>query len=291
MVSVFIFFSLRCIDPESISTEIDDEQSTVASDDNTLARSQSISESDKKDTPANDASPLSLETNSHSSTPATSTTPIASPTLPIDIKIETKTTDSTELNSTNIELPKLRLNITLASDPALQPEAKGTHFFLMFPKSGHWWLFSTPETVSGLGSRMLARETVSVLRSMNQIHVWYVAIETNFQNLFLDIQSIRANTVENYETESNCDDEMQDESVSPPILVQDENGPPPEKIRRRNDSTFRSSGNKFVVNLQPNVNPTDIIPRVPAFICAPCGIKFSSMSTLEAHQTFYCTHR
>lgn len=237
-------FSLSILDPESISTEIDDEQSTVASDDNTLARSQSISESDKKDTPANDASPLSLETSSHSSTPVTSTTPIASPTLPIDIKCEKKTIINTtttttatpiatELNelSTNSELPKLRLNITLASDPALQPEAK-------------------------------------------------------------DIQSIRASTVENYETESNCDDEMREDSASSPILVHDDNGPPPEKIRKRHDSTpFRASGNKFVVNLQSNVNPNDIIPRVPAFICAPCGIKFSSMSTLEAHQTFYCTHR
>lgn len=201
----------------------------MASDDSTLVRSQSISESDKKDTPANDASPLSLETSSHSSTPVTSTTPIASPTLTIDIKSETKITESSELN-TNAELPKLRLNITLASDPALQPEAK-------------------------------------------------------------DIQSIRASTVECYEHESNCDEEMREDSPSPPILVQDDNGPPPEKIRKRNDSTFRSSGNKFVVNLQQNVNPNDIIPRVPAFVCAPCGIKFSSMSTLEAHQTFYCTHR
>lgn len=213
-------------DAESISTEIDDEQSTVASDDNTLARSQSISESDKKDTPVNDASPLSLETCSHSSTPVTSTTPIASPTLSIDRKSETKTTESIA----NTELPKLRLNITLASDPALQPEAK-------------------------------------------------------------DIQSIRANAVENYDTESNCDDETRENSASSPILVHDDNGPPPEKIRKRHDSTFRSSGNKFVVNLQQNVNPNEIISRVPAFVCAPCGIKFSSMSTLEAHQTFYCTHR
>lgn len=216
-------------DPENISTEIDDEQSTVASDDNTLPRSQSINETDKKDTPLNDASPLSLEMSSHSSTPVTSTTPIASPTLTIDIKSETKTTETSELN-TNIELPKLRLNITLASDPALQPEAK-------------------------------------------------------------DIQSIRANTVESYESESNCDEEMREDSTSSPILLHDENGPPPEKIRKRHDSPFRSTGNKFVVNLQQNVNPNDIIPRVPAFVCAPCGIKFSSMSTLEAHQTFYCTHK
>ena len=218
----------------------------VACDDNTLVRSQSISECDnKKDTPANDAaaSPLSLETScSHTSTPVTSTTPIASPTLLInDRKNEMKITiveTSTESPAAiiNTELPKLRLNITLASDPALQPEAK-------------------------------------------------------------DIQSIRANAVvEHYETESNCDDEMmRDGSLSPPILVHDDNngGPPPEKIRKRNDSnTFRATGNKFLVNLPSSaVNPSDMIPRVPAFICAPCGIKFSSMSTLEAHQTFYCTHK
>lgn len=26
------------------------------------------------------------------------------------------------------------------------------------------------------------------------------------------------------------------------------------------------------------------------YTCAPCGIKFSSLSTLEAHQTYYCSH-
>lgn len=26
-------------------------------------------------------------------------------------------------------------------------------------------------------------------------------------------------------------------------------------------------------------------------MCAPCGIRFSSASTLEAHQTYYCSHR
>uniref|UniRef100_A0A8D8YV06 Zinc finger protein ush n=1 Tax=Cacopsylla melanoneura TaxID=428564 RepID=A0A8D8YV06_9HEMI len=36
------------------------------------------------------------------------------------------------------------------------------------------------------------------------------------------------------------------------------------------------------------------IPEVrqgPVYTCVPCGIRFSSASTLEAHQTYYCTHR
>ncbi|VEN45936.1 unnamed protein product [Callosobruchus maculatus] len=32
-------------------------------------------------------------------------------------------------------------------------------------------------------------------------------------------------------------------------------------------------------------------PAVPLFQCQPCGIRFSSLSTLEAHQTYYCSHR
>ena len=31
--------------------------------------------------------------------------------------------------------------------------------------------------------------------------------------------------------------------------------------------------------------------RPAPLICPPCGIRFSSASTLEAHQTFYCAHR
>lgn len=29
----------------------------------------------------------------------------------------------------------------------------------------------------------------------------------------------------------------------------------------------------------------------PVYVCPPCGIRFSSLSTLEAHQTYYCSHR
>lgn len=39
--------------------------------------------------------------------------------------------------------------------------------------------------------------------------------------------------------------------------------------------------------------PTTVVvtPRIAVFTCVPCGIKFSSASTLEAHQTYYCSHR
>lgn len=32
-------------------------------------------------------------------------------------------------------------------------------------------------------------------------------------------------------------------------------------------------------------------PRPTALICPPCGIRFSSASTLDAHQKYYCQHR
>nr|XP_019526150.2 zinc finger protein ush isoform X1 [Aedes albopictus] len=35
----------------------------------------------------------------------------------------------------------------------------------------------------------------------------------------------------------------------------------------------------------------DLPPRIPMYMCGPCGIRFSSASTLEAHQTYYCSHR
>lgn len=35
----------------------------------------------------------------------------------------------------------------------------------------------------------------------------------------------------------------------------------------------------------------DIPPRLKLFMCLPCGIHFSSPSTLEAHQAYYCSHR
>lgn len=43
---------------------------------------------------------------------------------------------------------------------------------------------------------------------------------------------------------------------------------------------------------EPNTRPEAAdSSRQQLFICLPCGIRFSSLSTLEAHQTYYCTHR
>lgn len=45
-----------------------------------------------------------------------------------------------------------------------------------------------------------------------------------------------------------------------------------------------------IVALEPVPTPP-IQPRIPIYTCMPCGINFSSASTLEAHQTYYCSHR
>lgn len=45
---------------------------------------------------------------------------------------------------------------------------------------------------------------------------------------------------------------------------------------------------------RPPSIPLDIPQRqlsVPLYMCTPCSIRFSSLSTLEAHQTYYCSHR
>lgn len=42
------------------------------------------------------------------------------------------------------------------------------------------------------------------------------------------------------------------------------------------------------VIVAPSAEPS--VVRAAGFVCDPCGIKFSSLSTLEAHQTYYCSH-
>ncbi|XP_056630448.1 zinc finger protein ush isoform X1 [Diorhabda sublineata] len=48
----------------------------------------------------------------------------------------------------------------------------------------------------------------------------------------------------------------------------------------------------FLPNIIPETQVEESRPStVPIFQCSPCGIRFSSLSTLEAHQTYYCSHR
>jgi zinc finger protein ZFPM1 len=51
------------------------------------------------------------------------------------------------------------------------------------------------------------------------------------------------------------------------------------------------SAPKSKENSQRLVNSLEMLPRPNVFMCTPCGIRFSSLSTLEAHQTYYCSHR
>ncbi|RLU20393.1 hypothetical protein DMN91_007002 [Ooceraea biroi] len=51
-----------------------------------------------------------------------------------------------------------------------------------------------------------------------------------------------------------------------------------------------ASGRLFVLPTDGKETIT-VEPARTALICPPCGIRFSSASTLEAHRTFYCAHR
>lgn len=58
-------------------------------------------------------------------------------------------------------------------------------------------------------------------------------------------------------------------------------------------SSAIASGRLFVLPTDGKETITVEPARPPptALICPPCGIRFSSASTLEAHRTFYCAHR
>ncbi|XP_037819796.1 zinc finger protein ush [Lucilia sericata] len=43
--------------------------------------------------------------------------------------------------------------------------------------------------------------------------------------------------------------------------------------------------------IKPLTTPVEAPQRMKVFMCLPCGIGFSSPSTLEAHQAYYCSHR
>lgn len=215
----------------------EDEQAAASDDEVQL---QTFDEP-KKDEMPSDTSPLTVETTSRptsafSMSPAPVTPNISSTASEEKAASPINSNQNSGEMSSASSLPKLRLNITLASDPALQPEAK-------------------------------------------------------------DIKSIRARAADNYkENQLNSDDEcheiLTDDDVrshSFRLSNDDDDRPPPEKIRRRDDPLLMSS-NKGVP-LPAAVVIADMVPRHPAFVCAPCGIKFSSLSTLEAHQTYYCSHK
>ncbi|XP_014467789.1 PREDICTED: zinc finger protein ush isoform X2 [Dinoponera quadriceps] len=52
-----------------------------------------------------------------------------------------------------------------------------------------------------------------------------------------------------------------------------------------------ASGRLFVLPTDGKETITVEPARPTALVCPPCGIRFSSASTLEAHRTYYCAHR
>lgn len=52
-----------------------------------------------------------------------------------------------------------------------------------------------------------------------------------------------------------------------------------------------ASGRLFVLPTDGKETITVEPTRPAGLICPPCGIRFSSASTLEAHRTYYCAHR
>lgn len=115
-------------------------------------------------------------------------------------------------------IPKLRLNIALASDPAANPDAK-------------------------------------------------------------DIKNIRASSSDENAFSNNPNNKLIDDFI--PASQNDD-------ISLKQHSKTKRD-NVIVSPLVPT--NIELPPRIPVYMCGPCGIRFSSASTLEAHQTYYCSHR
>ncbi|KAJ8876812.1 hypothetical protein PR048_021259 [Dryococelus australis] len=79
--------------------------------------------------------------------------------------------------------------------------------------------------------------------------------------------------------------------------------PPPLEYLSALPTAFHPALATFCLPPLPEVPPAPVTtPRpklaeslesrqAPVYMCTPCGIRFSSLSTLEAHQTYYCSHR
>uniref|UniRef100_A0A336M583 CSON010079 protein n=1 Tax=Culicoides sonorensis TaxID=179676 RepID=A0A336M583_CULSO len=172
---------------------------------------------------SNPSSPSQISARSASPSSQISETPSSIDNKYLDVELElAKSLQQQQQN----EKPKLRLNISLAADPASNPEAKD---------------IKTIVSESCVGDESPSPPSISSVdgKSRNKLH-------HHLQN------NIRS------ETQSNIN------SLSVvPINVS---------------------------SLEPVPTPP-IQPRIPMYTCIPCGINFSSASTLEAHQTYYCSHR
>lgn len=124
----------------------------------------------------------------------------------------------------NAELPRLRLNMMLASDPALQPYAR------------------------------------DIMHNTNEI---------------IDNDHAAASIVIDIRTPSECD--------ATPL---------PKKDAMDETTTVTRPPGSLPLPPPIIVPALKIVPPsgTASFTCEPCGIKFSSLSTLEAHQTYYCSH-
>lgn len=84
------------------------------------------------------------------------------------------------------------------------------------------------------------------------------------------------------------------EAESPPLPLLEKSrssgGLTVTKLHRSDGQSINTINIVPIVALEPVPTPP-IQPRIPIYTCVPCGINFSSASTLEAHQTYYCSHR
>lgn len=120
-----------------------------------------------------------------------------------------------------------------------------------------------------------------------------------------DIKCIRPSTADKYQNQMSCDEDGTDGNGRRMVAIiddDDDNGNDDDDIHMDDDESVailgmaspngtaqRSSG-----GLEPTVTTValdSLPPRIPAFMCTPCNIKFSSLSTLEAHQTYYCSYK
>lgn len=124
-------------------------------------------------------------------------------------------------------LPTLRLNVALASDPALAPDAKE----ILSIKSENYKHGDDDDEVD-LISQSEDAETL-----LDSVNISKIALNEQQHNLAVPKTNENADNVNNLMT-------------------------------------------KNFDLMRPNV-----------FMCTPCGIRFSSLSTLEAHATYYCSHR